>query len=65
MSHLIAKVDMISVLSHDTWFYKKDSKTGAEYIRMGKNIIRHTKKMSDRINVDLDYKGNVVGVEII
>lgn len=44
---------------------KYDRVADAVYVSLDKGVVSKTLEMSERINVDVDKKGNVLGIEIL
>jgi uncharacterized protein YuzE len=51
------------------WTYSKDYATNAEYIafsnRVGRGVVAKTKVLREGLLLDLNEKGEVVGIEIL
>lgn len=44
---------------------KYDKVADAVYVNVSKSKVAKTMEMSDRLNVDVDVAGNIVGIEIL
>lgn len=47
------------------WYYKLDPSAQAEYIGVRKGVIVYTRELRNGLNIDLDARGNILGIELI
>lgn len=59
------RVRLRPVIEDSTWFYQVCPPAQAEYIGVRKGIVSYTRELRNGLLIDLDIKGNILGVEIL